>query len=83
LLTVLPLSTFAYLTQPIVMQTSLSSRHSVPSHSASQRIQSPLLDSALARVIQAGLFLVLMWAVTGYVMGWFPGVSTLVSGMTL
>ncbi|MBK1781848.1 hypothetical protein JHL22_11520 [Advenella sp. WQ 585] len=65
------------------MQTSLSSRPSVPVHAAKQRIQSPLLDSALARVIQVGLFLALMWAVTAYVMGWVPGVSTLVSGMTL
>ncbi|GAA4408421.1 hypothetical protein GCM10011450_26550 [Advenella faeciporci] len=65
------------------MQTTLSSSHSVSAHTANQRIQSPLLNSALARVIQAGLFLALMWAVTGYALGWFPEVGALVSGMTL
>lgn len=65
------------------MQTSFTSNHPVPSQAAKQRFQSPLLDSALARVIQVGLFLAFMWGVTGYVMGWFPDVGMLVSGLAL
>ncbi|MFV9474807.1 hypothetical protein ACM5Q9_10340 [Advenella sp. RU8] len=65
------------------MQTSLSSNPSATVHAASQRIQSPLLNSALARVMQVGLLLALMWGITGYVMGWLPGLGTLVSGMVL
>ena len=66
-----------------VMQTTLSSSHSISADTVHQRIQSPLLNSALARVIQAGLFLALMWGVTGYALGWFPEIGTLVSGMAL
>ncbi|NLY63496.1 MAG: hypothetical protein GX070_00840 [Alcaligenaceae bacterium] len=64
------------------MQTSLTSHHSAAphSHSANNQFDSPMLDSAMGRFVQACLFLAVLWGVTGFVMGWFPALDALVSG---